>query len=147
MRLFARKALWVVVLMASSSPIAHADVVGKIAGTVKDQTNAVIPGAMVEAANTATGVKQTATTDEQGNYSFPDLPVGQYEINVTAEGFNASKTPGLTINIGTALTVDVTLRISGQNQTVSVSENAVRVETSDTQLGEVIESKQVTDIP
>lgn len=135
------------VLLTSLANMAHADVGGKITGTVKDQTNAVIPGASVEAVNTATGAKQTATTDEQGNYSFPNLPVGQYEINVTAEGFNPSKTQGLTINIDTALTVDVVLRIGGQNQTVTVSENGVRVETSDTQLGEVIESKQVTDIP
>ena len=147
MRLFMRKAFWTAVLLTSLADMAHADIGGRIAGTVKDQTNAVIPGAMVDAVNPATGAKQTATTDEQGNYSFPNLPVGQYEINVTAEGFNPSKTQGLTINIDTALTVDVVLRIGGQNQTVTVSENGVRVETSDTQLGEVIESKQVADIP
>jgi Carboxypeptidase regulatory-like domain/TonB dependent receptor len=141
------RTLFILVAALTLTNSAWTDVGGKITGTVKDQTNAIIPGAAVEAANMATGATQTTTTDEQGNYSFPILPVGQYEIDVTAEGFNASKTQGLTVNIGTALTVDVTLRVSGQNQTVTVSENGVRVETSDTQLGEVIDSKQVTDIP
>jgi hypothetical protein len=146
-RRFVKNAFWAAVFWASLTNVVQADVGGKITGTVKDQTNAVVPGATVEAVNTATGAKQKTTTDGQGDYSFPNLPVGQYEINVTAEGFNASKTQGLVINIDSALTVDVTLHVSAQNQTVTVSENEVRIETSDTQLGQVIESKQVTDIP
>jgi hypothetical protein len=126
---------------------ARADVGGKITGTVKDQTNAVIPGAAVVALNTATGVKQTTKTDEQGNYSFPVLAVGQYEIDVTADGFKPSKTQDLIININTALIADITLQLSAQDQNVTVSENGTRIETSDTQIGEVIESKQVTGIP
>ena len=126
---------------------ARADVGGKITGTVKDQTNAVIPGAAVVALNTATGVKQATKTDEQGNYSFPVLAVGQYEIDVTADDFKPSKTQGLIININTALIADITLQLSAQDQNVTVSENGTRIETSDTQIGEVIESKQVTGIP
>jgi len=126
---------------------AWADVGGKITGTVKDQTNAVIAGATVVAVNTATQVKQTTKTDEQGSYSFPVLPVGQYEIDVTADGFKPNKTRSLAIDINAALTVDVTLQVSDQNQTVTVNEGAARVETSDTQLGQVIDSKQVTSVP
>jgi hypothetical protein len=129
---------------------ARAQVGGKITGTVKDQTNGVIPGATVVALNVATGVKHTTTTSAQGSYSFPILPVGQYEIDVTSQGFRPNRTKDLTININTALTVDVTLQISGQKQTISVSGGSggsARVETSDTQLGQVIASKQITSIP
>ena len=126
---------------------AQADVGGKITGTVKDQTNSAIPGATLTSVNAATGVRQTTTTDEQGSYAFPVLPVGQYEIDVTATGFKPSRTQGLTINVGTSLTVDITLQVSEQNQTVTVTENPARVETSDTQLGQVIDSNQVTSIP
>ena len=133
-----------IVLFASSG---WGDVGGKITGTVKDQTNAVIPGATVVAIRAATGTKQTARTDEQGSYSFPVLPVGQYEIDVAADGFKPSQTKGLTININTSLTVDVTLQLSEQSQTVTVTEGAAQVETSDTQLGQVMESKQITSIP
>jgi hypothetical protein len=120
---------------------------GKITGTVKDQTNGAIPGATVVVVNIATGVKQSAKTDEQGSYSFPALPVGQYEIDVTADGFKPGRTQGLAININSALTVDISLQLSEQNETVTVTEAGVRVETSDTQLGQVIDSKQVTSIP
>jgi hypothetical protein len=137
----------VTLLIALGAPLSWADVGGKITGTVKDQTNAVIAGATVVAVNTATGVKQTAKTDEQGSYAFPVLPVGQYEIDVTADGFKPNKTRGLAIDINAALTVDVTLQVSDQNQTVTVTEGAAQVETSDTQLGQVIDSKQVTSIP
>lgn len=133
-----------IALVASSG---GAEVGGKITGVVKDQTNAVIAGATVAAVNTATGVKQTTKTDEEGSYAFPVLPVGQYEIDVTADGFKPSKTRGLAIDINAALTVDVTLQLSEQDQTVTVTEGAAQVETSDTQLGQVIDNKQVTAIP
>jgi Carboxypeptidase regulatory-like domain len=126
---------------------AWADVGGKITGVVKDQTDAVLPGATVVAVNTATGVKQTTKTDLQGSYAFPVLPVGQYEIEVSADGFKPNRTKDLGIDINSSLTVDVTLQLAEQSETVTVSENAVQVETSDTQLGQVLESKQVTSLP
>jgi hypothetical protein len=87
-------------LIALGAPLSWADVGGKITGTVKDQTNSVIPGAIVTALNTATGLKQTTKTDEQGNYSFPVLPVGQYEIDVAAEEFKLNRTQNLAISNG-----------------------------------------------
>ena len=147
MRLTVRMALVVAFSVLFQLNAAWADVGGKITGVVKDQTDAVIAGATVVAVNIATGVKQTTKTDEQGSYAFPVLPVGVYEINVTANGFKPNKTKGLAIDINSAFTVDVTLQLSEQDQTVTVTEGAARVETSDTQLGQVIGSKQITSIP
>jgi hypothetical protein len=126
---------------------ARAEVGGKITGVVKDQSDAVIAGATVVVTNTATAAQQTTKTDQQGSYAFSVLPVGQYEIDVTADGFKPNKTKGLAVDINAALTVDVTLQLSEQDQSVTVTEGAVQVETSDTQLGQVIDSKQVTSIP
>ncbi len=147
MRLTMKKPLLTVFSFLFLLGIARADVGGKITGTVKDQTNAMIPGATVVAINIATRVKHTTTTNAQGTYSFPILPVGQYEIDVTADGFKPRQTTGLTINISTAMTVDVTLELSGQKQTITVTGGSARVETSDTQLGQVIASKQITSVP
>lgn len=133
------------ILLAAS--VGWAEVGGKITGVVKDQTEAVIAGATVVAVNTATGVKQTTKTDEQGSYAFPVLPVGKYEIEVTADGFKPNRTRGLVIDINSGLTVDVKLQLNDQDQTVIVTESPVQVETSDTQLGQVIDSKQITSIP
>jgi hypothetical protein len=84
---------------------------------------------------------------ERSAYSFPVLPVGQYELDVIADGFQPNQTQGLVIDINTDLTLDVILQVSEQNQTVTVTEFGSHVETSDTQLGQVIDSKQVTSIP
>ena len=89
-------------------------------------------------------MKQTTTTDEQGNYAFPVLPVGQFEIDITADGFKPQKRGGLAVDINAAPIADVALQLKHQNMRVTVTGNGARVETSDTQLGQVIESKQVT---
>jgi hypothetical protein len=86
-----------------------------------DQSNALVPGATVVALELVTGVKRTTQTDAQGAYAFPVLPVGQYEIDVTAEGFKPTRTSALVINIGTALTVDIKLELGEQHETVMVT--------------------------
>jgi Carboxypeptidase regulatory-like domain len=129
-------------------PSASAQTAGKVSGVVRDKTGAVIAGATVAATNSATGVKQTTKSDVQGSYCFPVLPIGQYEIEVTSDGFKLYRKTGLVIDINSAV-VDVTLQLSEQSQniTVSVTEDPVQVEATDTQLGEVIGSKQVAEIP
>jgi hypothetical protein len=136
--------LIVVVLVASA---VRAEVGGKITGVVKDQTGSVIPGAAVVVTNTQTGLKLTATTDQDGVFTFPVLSVGQYQIDVTADAFKSYRKTGLVIDINSALVVDVTLQVKEQDQSIVVTENAAQVETTDTQLGQVLGSKKVTEIP
>ena len=126
---------------------ASAQVSGRIAGNVTDQSQAVVSGARITLANPATGVKQSVTTDNGGNYAFLTVAVGTYEIDVDAIGFKPFKRGGLIVNIGSATQIDPTLEVAEQAQTVNVAEDGVHVETSDTQLGQVIMSKQVTEVP
>ena len=129
--------------------LAFPDVGGKITGIVKDPSGAAIPGATVVVTNTANGQKQTMTTDENGLYSCPVLAVGQYQIEISAPGFQSYRRTGLTISINSALQEDVTLPLQQQSQSVTVTEAAdqVRVETADTQLGETLESQRVAELP
>ena len=113
---------------------ARAEVGGKITGVVKDQTGSVIPGAAVVATNTQTGLKQTATTDQDGVFTFPVLLVGQYQIDVTADAFQPFRKTGLVIDINSALVLDVTLQVKEQDQSIVATESAAQVETTDTQL-------------
>src|SRR5260370_20734568 len=126
---------------------ARAEVGGKITGVVRDQTGSVIPGAAVVATNTQTGLKQTATTDQDGVFTFPVLLVGQYQIDVAADAFQPFRKTGLVIDINSALVLDVTLQVKEQDQSIVVTESAAQVETTDTQLGQVLGSKKVTEIP
>src|SRR5260370_22209798 len=126
---------------------ARAEVGGKITGVVKDQTGSVIPGAGIVVSNIQTGVKLTTVTDQDGVFTFPVLAVGQYQIDVTSDGFQPFRKTGLIIDINSALVLDVTLQVKEQDQSIVVTESAAQVETTDTQLGQVLGSKKVTEIP
>jgi len=95
---------------------------GSVSGVVKDPTGGVIPRATVTALNTATDVKQTTTTDVQGFYSFPVLPVGSYEIEIDFQGFKPYRRKGLVLDVNSALEVDATLDLGQQAQTVTVTD-------------------------
>src|SRR5208337_2786596 len=116
---------------------------------VTDQSGGGIPGATVVVVNTATGQKQTATTDEHGLYSFPVLAVGQYDIEISCTGFQPFRRTGLTINVNSALQEDVTLRLQEHSESVVVEEAAdqVHVETADTQMGQTLESQRIAEAP
>jgi hypothetical protein len=126
---------------------AHAQVTGRIAGTVTDQSKGIVSEAKITLQNPATGVKQSLTTDRGGNYAFPAVAVGRYEIEIAAPGFKSFKSADIVINIGSSAQIDATLELAQESQTVNVSEEGSHVETSDTQLGQVITSKQITDVP
>jgi hypothetical protein len=136
-----------VAVLASHSAVA--DVGGKITGTVKDQSDAAIDGVTVTAVNTATGAKQTTKTDAQGLYSFPVLSVGQYELDVAADGFRPYRRTGLVVDVNSALVVDVALQVAEHNESVTVTEasDTVQVEKTDTEMGQTINEKRITEVP
>jgi hypothetical protein len=135
-------------ILLFSPHLLHAQTGGRIAGAVTDASGAVIPNSQVLLLDPSTGVKQNTTTGGDGVFTFSVVPIGEYELDVTAAGFNAYRqTSGLKIDVNTALNVDVVLQVAQANQTVTVTENTPAVHTADTQIGETIQSKQVTDIP
>ncbi len=135
------------VLLISSA--CFAQVGGGITGVVKDPSDAAIPGASVFLTNTATGTKRTATTDSQGVYSFPALAVGQYDLEVNAPGFLAQRRSGLVIDVNSKLQVDIKLQLAGQSESVTVEAGAVQVnvETADSEVGQTLQSQQITEVP
>jgi hypothetical protein len=135
------------VFLALSVGSFAADTSGKVLGTVIDTSGNPIPQAAVALANTATGVKQSAMSDGQGAFAFPVVPVGAWELVVNVENFQPYKRSNITIDLGSAVQVEVRLEVAGISQTMTVIEEANQVETSDTKLGQVIGSKQVTDLP
>jgi hypothetical protein len=120
---------------------------GRVSGTVRDSSNAVIPKASVKATNTATGAEQQMLTDAKGAYSFPELPVGTYDVLVERQGFKSYRRRGITLDADTSLTVDALLEVGEASEAVTVIESAVQVKTSDTEIGEVISGKTMTSMP
>jgi len=127
--------------------LAWGAVTGRISGTVKDPTGAVVPSAQITVLETATGIKTETKTDTAGFYSFPSLPVGHYDLEVKASGFRDFKQTGLILDVNTALTVDIPLELGEATQEVTVNAAAVQVETTNTQMGEVITDTKMTTVP
>src|ERR1700733_10059289 len=135
-----------IILVITSSAFGQAES-GRIAGSVKDATGAVIPGSNVTLRNTATGVAQTTTSNAEGIFNFPVVAIGQYELHVTANGFNPYRqTTNLKVDVNTALTLDVVMHVVDTNETVTVTENTAEEQTAATQIGQTIERTQVVDI-
>ena len=93
------------------------------------------------------GAEYRAKTDDRGFYVLPVLPVGSYDLGVTAKGFSAYQRKGIMLDTNAALTFDVTLEVGGDRQTVSVSDFSLHIEISSTQMGEVISGRQMAAVP
>ena len=117
---------------------------GSISGTLKDPTAAVVPGVTLTLSNTALGTQIVTTSDGQGAYAFPNVPVGRYDLLITLGGFTPVRRTGLAVDIDSRLQVDVTLALGEQSETVTVSAAAVHVETTSTQIGEVVSASTMT---
>jgi len=112
---------------------------GAINGTVTDPSGAVVPGAAVEAVQAGTGVSLKTVSSSGGEFVFRDLPVGSYEITVTASGFKVEKIASVPVSAGSTYTLPVKVGIQSTGQTVEVSANALALDTTTT--------VQTTDIP
>ncbi len=124
----------------------RAQTTGSISGTVKDSTGAVIPDIAITLRNAETSVTQSAVTNGEGFYAFTAVPVGHYEIETFRPGFKPYKHPGLTIDIGTKLQLDIVLELGGQSEEVTVSDTAIHVETASTEVGQVQTSDVITSV-
>jgi len=120
---------------------------GSISGTVKDVTGAVIPKAVVTAVNPGTGVQQSVATNNAGVYLFSGLPVGRYDVGISAKGFKPYRRADIMLDVNSSVQVDAALEIGESAETITVSESAEQVETTNTQLGDVITSASVAALP
>src|SRR4051794_25388339 len=100
--------LGLVLLMAT--PALAQKFTASVRGTVSDPTSAVIAGAKVTLKNEATGVARSVTTNSDGNYSFPDVPVGSYRIEVESAGFKTEVRSKVTLTVADVRNVNVQLQ-------------------------------------
>ena len=133
--------------LAFSAALAWGSVGGSISGVVKDPSGRVVPGAQVTIRQANTGLDYQTQSNSKGYYAFPVLPVGQYELDVQAPGFSGYQRNNVALDTNATITLDVLLEVGSVAQTVSVSDNTLRVETASTQLGQVITGKQITAVP
>jgi hypothetical protein len=144
-----KRAVLILVLVLLSVPSVSAQVsTSSITGTVTDTSGAVVANAKVEAKNEETGVVFSQNTTSSGNYSFASLTPGRYSITVTLSGFQPFESVHNILTVGTPLVVDVSLGLGTIGQTVEVVEsNYQRLETSNATVSEIMDTKQVQDLP
>ncbi len=128
------------------SSFLYAATTGSIAGTVTDPAGAVLPNATVSVTNQAQGIQNKTTTDSKGTYSFPILPVGKYDLKVEAASFKAQTKSGLTVDIDSAIKMDLALEIAERLESITVTADDVQVEAVSTQMGEVVTGKSMTSV-
>ncbi|AXC11697.1 Oar protein [Acidisarcina polymorpha] len=121
---------------------------GSISGTVTDPSGAVIPGAALTLVNNAQRTTHHAVTDRQGTFAFPNLPVGHYDLAISAKGFTIQQRMDLAVDTDSALRIDASLTLGERSDDVVVTgASSVAVETIATHLGEVVSSAQLTSLP
>src|SRR5260370_20101067 len=135
------------ILLVFASSAARADVTGSIAGVVHDRAHAVVTGARVTVTNVQTNLSQEATSGVDGSFHFLALPAGSYRINATASGFRPYSATDITVQVNDQLRIDIALEVGTVKEVVTVAADVVRVETENTQLGDVIDSKKMLALP
>ena len=98
-----------------------------IVGTIADPSGAALPGAMVTIVSTDTGSKRSATSDNAGRFSFPQLKPGSYSIRVEAEGFELQSNPNVFSGLGQRQTVNFTLKLAAAKGEVTITSEAALV--------------------
>jgi hypothetical protein len=93
---------------------------GSISGAVVDQTGAVVPGATIRLINVGQQTTFKAISDQEGLYAFPNLPVGRYELTISAAGFTTQRKRGLAVDTDSSTRVDIRLTIETVTDTVSL---------------------------
>jgi hypothetical protein len=120
---------------------------GTIQGRVADGQGAVLPGVTVMATSPALIQPQTTVTSETGNYRFPAVPPGVYELTYELAGFNSLKRSGITITLGFTANVNVELAIATLQETVTVSGASPVIDTSTTRVQQNFKMEQLQSIP
>jgi hypothetical protein len=121
---------------------------GEVSGFVYDSSHALVPGAKVTISNPSTGYKREQTTETSGSYDFAQLLPGAYEISAEAPGFAAIRITEVNVEIGSSQSLDITLPVKGQTQSVTVSAAAAGpVDTSTAGINQVINQKSLENLP
>ncbi|MGC2173761.1 MAG: carboxypeptidase-like regulatory domain-containing protein [Candidatus Sulfotelmatobacter sp.] len=120
---------------------------GSLTGVVRDSSQAVVAGAKVTITNSQTNLSQSTTSAADGSYHFLALAAGTYKLTATAPGFRTYSTNEITVQVNDQLKLDITLKVGTVAEQVDVTVNLVHVETESTQLGDVIDSQKMLNLP
>jgi hypothetical protein len=140
-------ALVVIAALGMAPGVVAQAIDGNLTGTVVDPSGALVPNATVEVTNTGTGIKTTAKSGPDGLYRFNNLPVGKYDINVSASGFAPSGLKNVEVELNKTATANVTVQLQGVTEEVAVVAGVATLDTTTAQLQSTFKAEQIVNLP
>jgi len=138
--------LLLITVLASLNVVAQ-QITGSIRGTVQDPSGAIVRGATVTAKQVETGLTRVVAADRQGEYVLVELPIGHYQLQVQAKGFQTYVQQGISLDVNQNATVAIQLRLGSETQQVEVSANAALVQSTVSSLGQTVMEHEILDLP
>jgi hypothetical protein len=120
---------------------------GALSGSIQDPSGALVPGAKVNATELNSGANYETVSSSAGDYSFSSLKIGRYNVTAIANGFAPSVVTGVVIQVGTTSSLNISLKTGNVTQTVEVTGDAPTVDAETSDVGSVVTTKQVLDLP
>lgn len=120
---------------------------GAISGNVLDPSGAVIPGATLIATGANTNTSYTAISTSTGSYRISEMTLGTYSLSATAPGFKQTNLTGILVQVNSVSSIDVHLSPGGTSETVTVSADAPTVQTQSSDVGSVVDTRQIIELP
>ncbi len=118
-----------------------------VLGSVHDANKAAVQNATVTLKNVATDIAQTTTTDENGDYQFVNVKIGNYQVTVEANGFSRTVADQVNVTVNARQRVDLTLQVALTNETVIVTDAANLLQTDSSEVGQVVQRQQIIALP
>ena len=134
-------------LLALSTGLWAQSAAGTISGTVRDPSDAVVPGASLNLTNDATRETRSVTSSADGLFSFPNIPPGDYELKASATGFRDFVQSGISVLLNQVVRLDVRLQVGTATETVTVQENASPLDFETSTRQEGVSPKTINELP
>jgi Carboxypeptidase regulatory-like domain/TonB dependent receptor-like, beta-barrel/TonB-dependent Receptor Plug Domain len=135
-----------IALLSAATASAQFDA-ATVLGAVRDASGAVVPGATVTLKNTGTGISATTTSDQDGNYQFLNVRVGDYTVRAELQGFSAAEADTFPVVVNARQRVDLTLKVGNVGETVVVNGAATLLESESSERGTIIDKEQIVNLP
>src|SRR5580704_6294513 len=141
-------ALFCLFVVTPSSLFGQAASTGTVAGSVTDPSGGAVVGASVALTDTSTNIARPEITNDAGRYFFANVVPGNYNVSVNKTGFRVSKLTGQTVNVGSTLTLNISMELGSVAETVEVTaSNGADLQTLNATVGNTISGATLQDLP
>ena len=135
------------VLLASTAVWAQATAGAQVSGTVTDESRNTVPGVEITVTQSETGLTRTAVSSAEGNYLFPNLPIGPYQLQAKKQGFKTSMQTGIVLQVNSNPEINVKLTVGAVTDSVEVTSGIAMVDTFTNAVGQVMTTSASSNCP